>query len=65
MLDKEKYRDYVKYIRERWNSIQRTSIILGVSTNTIEKILKWWAITELSKLKICSSYDDWVASRIK
>ena len=65
MLDKEKYREYVKYIRERWNSIHTTAMILCVSPNTVNSVLKWKAILELSKIKIMNGYDEWMASRVK
>ena len=65
MLDKEKYAEYVNYVRERGNSIEKIALILWVSQNTIIKVLKWKDITELSKLKIMNGYDSWCASRIK
>lgn len=64
MLDKENYRQYVKEIRERWNSLYKTSLILDVSIGLIRKIEKWEEISTLSKFKIMAWYDEWVSKKV-
>lgn len=65
MLNIKDYKKYVQYLRERWYSIYKISVILGISTNSVRKVLNWDKVSDLIKYRIISWYDDWTASRIK